>query len=52
MNPDQRELLNALGVSVITGPVARLVVVADDRLFGVELTGGVVVPRTAVFVRP
>ena len=51
MNPDQRELLNALGVSVITGPVARLVV-ADDRLFGVELTGGVVVPRTAVFVRP
>ncbi|WP_198417221.1 NAD(P)/FAD-dependent oxidoreductase [Cryobacterium sinapicolor] len=51
VNPDQRELLNTRGVSVITGSVARLVV-ADDRLFGVELADGVVMPRTAVFVRP
>ena len=33
------------------GPVARLVV-EDDRLTGVELESGQVVPRTAVFVRP
>lgn len=51
LNADQRELLNARGISVITGRVARLVV-SDDRLFGVALTDGVVVPRAAVFVRP
>ena len=33
------------------GAVARLVV-GNDRLQGVELDGGRVIPRTAVFVRP
>ncbi|WP_241973511.1 NAD(P)/FAD-dependent oxidoreductase [Cryobacterium sp. TMT2-15-1] len=51
MTPEQLELLAARGVRVFTGPVARLVV-THDRLSGVELTDGVVVPRTAVFVRP
>jgi len=51
LTPDQRELLAARGVRVAEGTVARLVV-EDDRLQGVELAGGVVIPRAAVFVRP
>jgi thioredoxin reductase len=51
LDADQRELLAARGVRVVDGTVARLVV-GDDRLQGVELVGGEIVPRTAVFVRP
>ena len=47
---EQRQL-EARGIGVIFGEVARLVV-EDDRLTGVELTDGRVVARTAVFVRP
>ena len=36
---------------MVDGPVAGLVV-EDDRLSGVELADGRVIPRTAVFVRP
>jgi thioredoxin reductase len=43
--------LQARGVSVVPGDVTRLVVEAD-RLVGVEVADGRVVPRTAVFVRP
>jgi thioredoxin reductase len=43
--------LEARGVQIVRGEVARLVV-EDDRLTGVELTDGRVIPRTAVFVRP
>ena len=39
------------GIRIIEGPVTR-VVVREDRLHGVELAGGAVIPRTAVFVRP
>ena len=46
-----REALDARGISVVEGDVARLVV-DDDRLTGVELVDGRVIPRTAVFVRP
>ena len=46
-----REALDARGISVVEGAVARLVV-EDDRLTGVELVDGRVIPRTAVFVRP
>lgn len=46
-----REQLIARAIGVVDGPVARLVV-DDDRLTGVELESGQVVPRTAVFVRP
>jgi thioredoxin reductase len=49
--PEQRELLAARGIRVVDGTVARLVV-DDDRLQGVELVDGQVVPRAAVFVRP
>jgi thioredoxin reductase len=49
--PTDRELLNARGVQLVEGQVARLVV-NDDRLHGIELVNGTVVPRAAVFVRP
>jgi thioredoxin reductase len=42
--------LDARGISVVRGEVARLVV-RDDHLTGVELADGHVVPRAAVFVR-
>jgi thioredoxin reductase len=47
----QREQLAARAIGVVDAPVARLVV-QDDRLTGVELATGQVVPRAAVFVRP
>lgn len=43
--------LQARGVQVVNGMVARLVVEAD-RLTGVELIDGRLIPRTAVFIRP
>jgi thioredoxin reductase len=51
LTADQRERLVASAVGIVDEPVARLVV-EDDRLTGVELDGGRIVPRTAVFVRP
>jgi thioredoxin reductase len=48
---DQRTELEARGVRVIPGEVARLVV-ADDRLTGVELVDGRFIARDAVFIRP
>ena len=47
--PDRRSL-EARGVRVVDGEVRGLVV-EHDRLTGIELAGGQVVPRTAVFVR-
>jgi thioredoxin reductase len=47
----ERRQLNARGVQIVDGPVARLVV-SDDRLTGVELRTGQMIPRAAVFVRP
>ncbi|MGW2539940.1 NAD(P)/FAD-dependent oxidoreductase [Kitasatospora sp. NPDC001574] len=46
-----RARLDARGVRVVEGPVAR-VVVEDDRLRGVELADGRAVPREAVFLFP
>jgi len=48
---EQRERLRARAVQVVETPVARLVV-EQDRLTGVGLADGTVVPRSAVFVRP
>ena len=48
---EHRELLEARGVTIATGTVSRLVI-EQDRLLGVELLEGTVVPRRAVFVRP
>jgi len=47
----EREQLSARDVAIVEGPVAGLVV-ADDRVTGVELADGRVVRRTALFVRP
>jgi thioredoxin reductase len=47
----ERAALDARGIPVIDGLVARLSVV-DDRLDAVQLTDGRTIPRTAVFIRP
>ena len=51
LRPDQRQQLAARAIGVVDGPVKGLVV-DDDRLAGVELEGGRVIHRAAVFVRP
>lgn len=51
LTPDAREQLAARSVVVVEGRVLRLVV-EGDQLTGVELEGGRVVRRAAVFVRP
>jgi thioredoxin reductase len=51
LSPAELEQLEGRGVQVVRGEVARLVV-AEDRLTGVELADGKVIERTAVFARP
>ena len=51
VGPEQREHLAARGIRIVDGTIGRLVV-NNDQLQGVELDGGTVVPRAAVFVRP
>jgi thioredoxin reductase len=51
VGPEQREHLTARSIRIVDGTIARLVV-DNDQLQGVELDGGTVVPRAAVFVRP
>ncbi len=51
VSSDELAQLDARGVQLVRGEVARLVVEAD-RLTGVELADGQVFPRDAVFVRP
>jgi thioredoxin reductase len=50
LGSDSLEQLQARGVQVVNGEVARIVV-DGDALSGVELVDGRVIPRTAVFVR-
>jgi thioredoxin reductase len=49
--PEQGEGLVARAIGLVEEPVARIVV-EDDRVTGVELESGRIVPRAAVFVRP
>jgi thioredoxin reductase len=49
--PDEREQLDARGITVVDGEVAELAV-TDDRLTGVRLVSGTVVPCDAVVVAP
>jgi thioredoxin reductase len=51
VTPEQREHLAARGIRIVEGTVARLVI-DSDQLRGIELNGGTVVARAAVFVRP
>lgn len=48
---EAREQLDARGIRVVEGEVAGLEV-ADDRLMGVRLQSGAVVPRSALVVAP
>ncbi|MFE0762739.1 NAD(P)/FAD-dependent oxidoreductase [Streptomyces smyrnaeus] len=51
LSDQDRERLTARGVRTVEGEIKRLAV-TDDRLEGVELTDGRVVPRSAAFVFP
>ncbi|HYQ66787.1 NAD(P)/FAD-dependent oxidoreductase [Actinophytocola sp.] len=51
LSTEDRDRLEARGVSVVDGPVAR-VIVDDDAVRGVELAEGATVARSAVFVVP
>ncbi|NUR74504.1 MAG: NAD(P)/FAD-dependent oxidoreductase [Hamadaea sp.] len=51
LTAEDRQQLDARRIPVVEGPVARLVV-ADDVIRGVELRGGRVVERSAIFVAP
>jgi thioredoxin reductase len=51
LTDDEREQLVARGVQVVDGEVTDLAI-HDDALRGVELAGGRVVPRAALFVGP
>jgi thioredoxin reductase len=51
LNSAERAQLEARGIHIVRGEVARLII-DDDQLTGVELTDGQVIPRTAVFIRP
>ena len=51
VSAEERAQLDARGIRVVDGEVVGLVVDAD-RLTGVALADGRVVPRTAVFIRP
>jgi thioredoxin reductase len=51
LGPDDITRIGARGIHIVDGAVARLVVDAD-RLTGVELVDGRVIPRTALFIRP
>ncbi|MEU1127265.1 NAD(P)/FAD-dependent oxidoreductase [Streptomyces sp. NPDC005899] len=48
---EEYEQLAARGISVVDGEVTGLEV-ADDRLTGVRLAGGTVIPREAVVIQP
>ncbi len=51
LGADDLAQLDARGVSVVSGSVKRLVI-EDDRMTGVRLEDGRVIPRAAVFIRP
>ncbi|MFD5193997.1 NAD(P)/FAD-dependent oxidoreductase [Streptomyces sp. NPDC058357] len=51
LTAEEREQLEARGVHLIEGEIKHLVV-DDDRLRGIELADGHVVPRTAAFLFP
>ncbi|WP_438484846.1 NAD(P)/FAD-dependent oxidoreductase [Streptomyces sp. S186] len=51
LSGDERQRLAAREIRIAEGVIKQLVV-ADDRLSGVELSQGQVVPRSAVFVFP
>ncbi len=51
VSAEEHATLAARGITVVDGPVQRLVV-TDDRLRGVQLADGRVIARDALFIRP
>lgn len=51
LDRQERDTLAARGIVIVDGEVRRLTI-EGDRLTGVEMADGTVIPRTAVFVRP
>ena len=51
LSASEESQLRARGIRIVRGEVARLVI-ETDRITGVELSDGQVLPRTAVFIRP
>ena len=51
LTAEDRERLDARGLRIVEGEIEQLIV-DDDRLRGIELTDGRVVPRTAAFLFP
>ena len=47
----EREQLEARGIQIVRGKVSQVVVEAD-RLTGVQMADGRIIPRAAVFIRP
>jgi thioredoxin reductase len=52
LTPVERDELVARAIGIVEGSVARVLVDDDDRLRGVELDDGRIVPRRALFVPP
>jgi thioredoxin reductase len=52
LTPVERDELVARAIGIVEGTVARVLVDDDDRLRGVELDDGRIVPRRALFVPP
>ena len=51
VNAEERAQLEGRGIEIVDGTVAS-VVIDDDKLTGLELDDGRVIPRAAVFIRP
>lgn len=51
LTDDERTRLETLGIRIVEGEV-RMLVVEGNRLRGVALADGLVIERTAVFIRP
>jgi len=51
LTSSEREQLEARGIQIVRGKVSQLVVEAD-RLTGVQMADGRIIPRAAVFIRP
>ena len=52
LTPSERTGLVARAIGIVEGTIEQLVIDEDDRLRGVEMADGCVVPRDALFVPP
>jgi thioredoxin reductase len=52
ITPDERTQLSAQAIGIVEGTVEQLVIDDTDRLHGVQMHDGCVIPRVALFVPP